>query len=192
MAKEPSQFICEYRTLFEDVANTVPNIRPSDDVYYSSMDYGKILSNMCGFLEGYLEYRNSNNPNPEWDVLKSTQGFYNGMFKDMTLSSPYRHQMTLSDMKTINETFCTGTAKLIAVMESVSEAYSDEESQTLINMTRNQYAKLAKVYGDDMSLYLWLANDGNKISARKTAPVDKRVAFRRLDTPVMHRIDQYQ
>lgn len=191
MAKEPSQFICEYRTTIEDVAKTVPNIRPSDDVLYSSMDYGKILSDMCGFLEGYIEYRNSNNPNPKWDVIKSTHGFYDGMFKDTTPNSPYRHQITLADMQTVNEAFCTGTSKLIQVMESVADAYSDEESQIITNMTRNQYAKLAKVYADDMALYLWLANDGNTAHGRKTAPVDKRIAFRQTNTPVMHRVDQY-
>ena len=186
-----TQIVCEYRTLFEDVNKTVPNIRPKDDCVYSAMDYGKILSDMCHFLEGYIEYRNGNSTEYDDKIINSTKKFYDDMFVDMSLSSPYRRQITLADMQSINESFVTGTAGLISVMESVSSAYQDSKTAQLLTMTTNQYRKLAKVYGDDMHLYLWLANEANQVTPRRLAPLDKRVAFADVKTPVMHRVDQY-
>ena len=80
MAKEIEQIVMEYRTMFEDVASTVPNIRPNDDVLYSSVDYGKILQSMCQFLEGYMEQRDANDDKYDDKVITSTCNFYNAMF----------------------------------------------------------------------------------------------------------------
>lgn len=192
MAKEIGQIVCEYRTMFEDVAKTVPNIRPKDDVMYSSLDYGKILNEMNTFLEGYVSYRNGDDQTSKYDgkVIPITKKYYDGMFSDMSEKSPYRVQHTLEDMKNVNQTFLEGSLALKNTMESINENLSDIESQQLVAMTRNQYNKLARVYRDDMSLYLWLATRNSKTNP-KIASIENRMAFYDTKTPVMHAIDSY-
>ena len=182
--------ICEYRTMFEDVASTVPNIRPNDDVLYTSMNYEKILKEMCAFLEGYISYRDKNDHVHDDRIISSTQNFYNAMFSDMSPNSPYRHQITLADMKHVNESFVQETQRLNTIMESIVERYDDFDSQQLMTMSKNQLRKLCKVYSDDSQLYQWLATKGSRVRSIN-APVEKRVAFWDLTTPVMHRLDKY-
>lgn len=188
--KSVEQIVCEFRTMFEDVDRTVPNIRPNDDVFYSMLDYGKILTEMATFLEGYIQYRGENNESYRDKILSTTKRFYDGMFADMSSDSPYRHQMTLADMGTTNVSFLQGSQQLKTVMESMLEQYPDHETKQLVTMSTNQYNKLAKVYHDDMSLYLWLAT-GNSQTHPHTAPVQNRVDFLNTETPVMHRLDHY-
>ena len=191
MTSEINQFVCEYRTLFEDVANTVPNIRPADDVMYSTMDYGKILSKMTEFLEGYVEYRDGNNSKYDDRIITSTKGFYDSMFADMSVNSPYRHSVTLEDMRTTgNETFLRETHRLQTVMEAMLAKYPDFQTKQLATMTQNQYNKLARVYRDDASLYLWLATGNSKTHPKDTS-VENRINFMDIGTPVVHRLDQY-
>ena len=191
MAKEIEQIVCEYRTMFEDVASTVPNIRPNDDVLYSSVDYGKILQSMCQFLEGYMEYRDANDDKYDDKVITSTCNFYNAMFADTSDQSPYRHQVTLADMQRVNESFISGTQQLKVVLESMMEHHPDFETTQLVTMTQNQYRKLAKVYRDDAELYMWLATKNSR-TRPKNASLANRVNFGDISTPVIHRLDQYQ
>lgn len=191
MAKEIEQIVCEYRTMFEDVAKTRLNNLPADDVLYSVMDYGKILQEMCTFLEGYASYREKADDKYDGKVISSTKKYYDAMFSNQgSAESPYRKQMTLVDMQTINESYVEGTLRLKTILESVMEKYPDSETEQLVGMTRNQYGKLAKVYGDDMQLYLWLATKRSKFNP-KCAPVKNRVDFWDTNTPVLHRLDQY-
>lgn len=191
MAKEIEQIVCEYRTMFEDVAKTRLNNLPGDDVIYSVMDYGKILREMCTFLEGYASYREKADDKYDGKVISSTKKYYDAMFSNQaSAESPYRKQMTLVDMQTINESYVEGTLRLKTILESVMEKYPDSETEQLVGMTRNQYGKLAKVYGDDMQLYLWLATKRSKFNP-KCAPVKNRVDFWDTNTPVLHRLDQY-
>lgn len=192
MTSEIGQIVCEYKTLFEDVANTKPNIHPNDDVMYSTMDYGKILSKMTQFLEGYIEYRDDNDGSYNDKIITSTKAFYDGMFSDMSCNSPYRHSVTLEDMRsTGNETFLIGTQQLQTVMETMLTKYPDHQTQQLAIMTKNQYKKLARVYADDAKLYLMLATGGSRMDT-KMAPVQDRINFLNTNTPVVHRLDQYQ
>jgi len=185
------EIICEYRTMFEDVANTYPNIRPKDDVMYSSMDYGKIFGKICEFLEGYVAYRDENDQSYDAKILQSTKSFYDSMFADMGVNSPYRKTCTLADMRsTVMESFLTGTHNLQMVMESMQEKYPDIQTEQLAVMTTNQFNKLAKVYRDDMDLYLWLATRNSKTNS-KQASVQNRMHFMNVDTPVVHRLDAY-
>lgn len=186
-----SEIICEYRTQIEDVAKTVPNIRPKDDVMYSSIDYGKILGKICEFLEGYITYRDSADQTYDEKIITSTKAFYDGMFSDMSVNSPYRKSITLEDMRsTVNEAFVVGTKQLQTIMESMMEQYPDHQTKQLVAMTNNQYNKLAKVYKDDMELYLWLATRNSKTNPRSTS-VENRCNFYNTKTPVVHRLDQY-
>lgn len=191
MAKELEQIVCEYRTMFEDVASTVPNIRPNDDVLYSSMNYEKILQSMCTFLEGYISYRDANDSKYDDHIITSTCNYFNAMFSNMNSDSPYRQQVTLADMKHVNESFISGTQQLKVVMESMMEKYPDFETQQLVTMSQNQYRKLAKVYRDDMDLYLWLATRNSRVNPKCTS-IQNRVNFMDVSTPVIHRLDQYQ
>ena len=190
MAREIEQIICEYRTMFEDVAKTAPNVRPADDVLYTSMDYGKILQEMCAFLEGYISYKDEGKTDYDGKVITSTKKYYDTMFANSGVDDPYRHQITMADMGTVNESFIQGTQRLKMVMETMMEKHPDLESESLITMSRNQYNKLAKVYRDDMQLYLWLATKSSKVNP-KCAPIKDRVNFWDVNTPVMHRLDQY-
>lgn len=185
------QIICEYRTLFEDVSKVNPNIRPTDDVEYSAMDYAKCINTMCTLMEGYIQYRASGDDTYDGTILSSTKKFYDGMFADTSDQSPYRHNMTLSDMVSISESFLESTQKLKTVMESVMEQCGDREAQQLVTMNANQFKKLARVHGDDMKLYMWLAN-GDSRSRATNIPTKNRADFRNVKTPVMHRLDQYK
>ena len=190
MAKEIEQIVCEYRTMFEDVAKIHPNIRPNDAVLYTAMDYEKILQEMCTFLEGYVSYLDDGKSDYDGKVITSTKKFYDSMFSDLSEKSPYRKQITLEDMRHINESFIEGTQKLKLVMESMVEKHPGIETEQLVTMSKNQYGKLAKVYHDDMQLYMWLATKNSRVNS-KSAPVKNRVDFWDLKTPVMHRLDQY-
>lgn len=190
MAKEIEQIVCEYRTMFEDVAKIHPNIRPNDAVLYTAMNYEKILQEMCTFLEGYVSYLDDGKSDYDGKVITSTKKFYDSMFSDLSEKSPYRKQITLEDMKHINESFIEGTQKLKLVMESMIEKHPGIETEQLVTMSKNQYGKLAKVYHDDMQLYMWLATKNSRVNS-KSAPVKNRVDFWDLKTPVMHRLDQY-
>ena len=190
MPREITDFICEYKTMFEDVAkSSLRTMKPADDVMYSSMDYAKCLTEMCSFLEGYIEYREKGETKYDSSLLQTTKNFYDGMFADTSDKSPYRHQTTLVDMKHVNESFLEGTQKLIAVMESVTEQFPDHETQQLVTMSKNQYQKLARVYKDDASLYMWLTTK-NSVNPKVT-PAQNRAYFYDPKTPVMHRLDQY-
>ena len=188
--KSVEQIVCEYRTMFEDVAKTVPNIRPSDDVFYSMLDYGKILTEMSTFLEGYMTYRAGDDESYKDKILNTTKKFYDSMFADTSENSPYRSQTTLADMESTNVTFLECSQRLKTVMESMMEQYPDHETKQLVAMSTNQYNKLAKVYRDDVSLYLWLATGNSKTNPHSTS-VQNRVNFYDTNTPVMHRLDRY-
>lgn len=190
--KRIEQIVCEYRTMFEDVANTTPNIRSQDDVMYSALHYGKILQEMCDFLEGYITYRDSDTTTYQETMIPKTKKFYDNMFADMGVNSKYRHTVTLEDLRqTCNQEFLEGSQRLKTVMESVMEKYPDHESKQLIAMSTNQYGKLAKVYKDDMDLYLWLATRNSKVRPKSTS-VQNRVNFGDIHTPVIHRLDAYE
>jgi hypothetical protein len=185
------QIVCEYRTMFEDVAKTHLNNLPGDDVLYSVMDYGKILQEMCTFLEGYASYREKSDDQYDDKLIPTTKKYYDNMFSTQnSAESPYRKQMTLVDMQTINESYVEGTLNLKTVMESLLEKYPDSEAEQIVGMTQNQYGKLAKVYRDDMELYLWLATKQSRVNP-KCAQVKNRVNFWDTNTPVMHRLDRY-
>ena len=110
MAKEIEQIVCEYRTMFEDVAKTHLNVRPTDAVLYTAMNYEKILQEMCTFLEGYVSYMDEGKSDYDGKIISSTKKFYDAMFSDLSAESPYRKQITLEDMKHINESFLSATA----------------------------------------------------------------------------------
>ena len=191
MAKGIEQIVCEYRTMFEDVATTHLNNLPGDDVLYSVMDYGKILQEMCTFLEGYLSYREKADDRYDGKLIPTTKKYYDNMFATQnSAESPYRKQMTLVDMQMINESYVQGTLNLKTVMESMLEKYPDSETEQIVGMTNNQYGKLAKVYRDDMELYLCLATKQSRVNP-KCAQVGNRVNFWDTNTPVMHRLDRY-
>lgn len=191
MGTEIAQIVCEYRTLFEDVSKVNPNIRSTDDVEYSAMDYAKCITEMCDFMEGYIRYRTSGDDKYDGKILSSTKKYYDGMFTDTSDQSPYRHRVTLSDMQSVAESFLECTQRLQTVMESVIEQCGDREAQQFVTMNANQFKKLARVHGDDMRLYMWLATGNSRLKS-VDIPSKNRVDFRNVKTPVMHRLDQYK
>lgn len=184
--------ICEYRTMFENVSRVVPNIRPDDDVMYSSMNYEKCMNDMCQFLEGYVQYciEPSEKQYDQKNVIASTKKFYDNMFADTSAESMYRHQTTLADMKNLNVTFLEYTRKLDDVLHFVMEQCDSAEADQLVTMSCNQFKKLAHVYNDDMKLYMWLSTRNSKTHPN-VIPIKNKVDFRNTKTPVMHRMDMY-
>lgn len=182
-------FCKDNRNLFEDVARSYQNTRETDDVVYSMLDYGKILDDMCEFINGYVDYLKKDEKTYAGKVLSTTLHFYNSMFED----KKYRRQMTLSEMKSINKSFLEQTKRLQDIMEGLVSKYGDEakpgELGELLFMSDNQYNKISKVYKDDMQIYLWLSTSNSKLLRREIS-VDLRVAFNDKTTPVMHRVSK--
>lgn len=178
-----TKFTAANRRMFEDVANSYQNIKDSDNVQYTILNYGKILDEMCEFIEGYISYRDKGDNTYAGKVLSTTIYFYNAMFND---TDKYRRRMTLAEMKGINKEFLEQTKRLQSLLEKYSKDKSDDkELSQLLNLTNNQYAKISKVYKDDMKIYLWLTSLNSRF-LRKSIDVDLRIAFEDKSTPVMH------
>lgn len=177
-------FIIKNKNLFENVAKQRERIKPSDDVQYTILNYETIISNMCEFVEGYMEYVKSGKTTYAGKVISTTHTFYDNMFSN---DKKYRKTISLYDMKDINESFLVETKRLQSLLEDYSE-YEDitMEGKALLKMTDNQYRKLSKVYRDDMQIYLWLITYKNSDSSFNIS--DKLYEdFMDKTTPVMHK-----
>lgn len=179
------RFVEENRSLFEKVNKDYKNMRDTDDVEYSILDYEKILGEMCEYIESYIEYKKKAETKYAIEkVISSTIHFYDTMFTD---EKKYRHKIVLADMKNINKGFLVLTKKLQTLMESLEEtAKTDNELKQLLCLSDNQYKKLSKVYRDDMKIYLWLSTSNSKVY-KYDIDVDLRVTFNDKSTPVIHR-----
>ena len=179
------KFVIANRNLFESIASGYSNMRDEDDVIYSILNYEKILKEMKDFLNGYVEYKESGDDKYAGKVMSSAINFYNGMFE----TDKYRRTMTLSDMRSINKSFLELSKLLQDKMIEISESYDDSETVGMLKLTDNQYAKVSKVYRDDMDIYLWITSK-NSIVKPHVIPVDLRVKFLDKTTPVIHRDDR--
>jgi len=175
-------FVKYHRNLFEDVAEEYNNMKDSDDVEYTILDYDKILNEMCEFIEGYIDYKNKGDDKYAGKVLGTTINFFNTMFTD---THKYRHTITLHDMKWINKNFLSLTKRLQTLIENNIKD-SDNELNQLLKLTDNQYKKISKVYKDDVEIYLWLRSS-NSMFYKHNISRDLISIFNDNSTPVIHR-----
>ena len=177
-------FVEANRNLFEEVSKKYKNMKNIHNVEYTILNYEKILSEMCDFVEGYITYSTKEDKKYKDKVLSITKNFYNTMFTD----PKYRKRIVLEDFVDISKSFLEGTKKLQTIMESCLESeYVSYEMKSLITMTDNQYKKVSKVYKDDMNIYLWLNSYDSKFFKHCISDSTRR-AFADRKTPVMHKV----
>ena len=168
------KFVLDEKQLFEEVQKANSKDKGSGQEY-SILNYKKILDDMCEYLEGYLEYNNSDDKRWSSKVLATTAKFYDAIFE----SRKYRKTITFSDMADTTREYLESTKKLQDIMVKVDDE-DHTELHSMMVMTNNQYNKIARVFKDDMMIYLWLTT-GYNISS------DLRQKYMNKDTPVMHR-----
>lgn len=172
------ELISDNKSLFEDVNNSFDT--NTDKADYTILNYNKILSDMCDYLEGYFKYKENGEEQYADKLLTSTHKFYDDMFTKVEYRMPFR----LTDMKGINEEFLVNTKKLQSLLES-DEGKSTEE-KSMVKMADNQYRKLMKVYRDDVQIYLYLATRNSRFS--KNISPKLYSAFEDETTPVIHKM----
>lgn len=173
------ELISDNKSLFEDVNNAFDT--NTDKADYTILNYNKILSDMCDYLEGYFKYKENGEEQYADKLLSSTHRFYDDMFTKVEYRMPFH----LNDMKGINEEFLVNTKKLQSLLESDDDEKSIEEN-SMIKMTDNQFRKLMKVYKDDAQIYLYLATRNGRFSK----PINAQLysAFEDESTPVIHKM----
>ena len=173
-----SEIIKNSKEIFEDINRTFDN--HTDTADYTILNYNKILTDMCDYIEGYFKYKEAGEEQYADKLMSSTHKFYDEMFTNIKYRTPFR----LSDMKDINEQFLVNTKKLQSLLETDAEKSAEENA--ILKMTDNQYRKLMKVYKDDSQIYLYLLTRNSRFS--KTISPELYAAFENKDTPVIHRM----
>lgn len=168
------------RDVFEDFNRNYDNAK--DPAEYTILDYGKITSDMCDYIEGYFKYKENGDEKYADKLMASTHKFYDDMFTDIK----YRKPFNLPDMRDINEEFLANTKKLQALLEADYD--SGTEQYSILKMTDNQFNKLMKVYRDDAKIYIWLSTKYTPLCRS----LDSRLiqAYENKNTPVIHKINR--
>ena len=168
------------RNLFEDVAKGFVNAKDMYRTEYSILNYEMILDQMIQFIDGYVEYANDNTKQYEGKVLAVTRNFFNSMFID---KKKYRKKINLDEFVEINKRYLEKTKQLQSIIERyLKDGSISRELDSLLRLTDNQYKKIAKVYRDDMKIYLWLTSSNSKFFAYH---LDESTR-----SPVMHKVDK--
>lgn len=171
------------KNLFERVANGYVSAKDVYKVQYTILNYIKILDNMIEFVKGYKDYESSDDRKFDGKVLSVTRQFYNKMFTDKS----FRKVINLDEFKSINEEYLKKTKELQNLMENYLCADKlSAELNSLITMTNNQYKKLAKVYRDDMKIYLWITTADSQFFQFHIDD-STRNAFNDKKAPVIHK-----
>lgn len=179
-------FVKTNKDMFEQVASNYENTTEIHRVPYSMLDYEKILTDICDFIEGYVEYKEKGDETYAGRVIGMTINFYDKMFTD----PKYRRTAVLNQIRYINKQFLEKTNRLQDILEKYGDIEDDKDLDKLLRLSNNQYAKLSKVYKDDMQIYLWLMSNNSKMF-RTNIPPDLHRAFDDPSTPVLHTQDSY-
>lgn len=175
------------RNLFEDVAKGFVNAKDMYRTEYSILNYEMILDQMIQFIDGYVEYANDNTKQYEGKVLVVTRNFFNNMFID---KKKYRKKINLDEFVEINKRYLEKTKQLQSIIERyLKDGSISRELDSLLRLTDNQYKKIAKVYRDDMKIYLWLTSSNSKFFAYHLDE-STRSEFSNKNSPVMHKVDK--
>lgn len=172
---ETYKFVKMNRTLFEDVQAKYDNPINTNQKY-TILNYRRILNDLCDYLEGYIDYCESDKRTyGNNQVLAKTAKFYDSMFRD----KKYRTEITLGDFSDLCEDYLEGTKDLQNMLVSIEQ--KDNELHAMVIMTNNQYRKIAKVFHDDYELWFWLRTGKREPSAKL------RGDYKNKSTPVMHK-----
>ena len=175
------------RNLFEDVAKGFVNAKDMYRTEYSILNYEMILDQMIQFIDGYVEYANDNTKQYEGKVLAVTRNFFNSMFID---KKKYRKKINLDEFVEINKRYLEKTKQVQSIIERyLKDGSISRELDSLLRLTDNQYKKIAKVYRDDMKIYLWLTSSNSKFFAYHLDE-STRSEFSNKNSPVMHKVDK--
>jgi hypothetical protein len=179
---EMKKFVSSASNLFEDVAESHENAKDVFKTEYSILNYGEILDKMAEFVDGYCNYAKGDNKKFDGKVTALSKTFYDNMFKD---KKKYRTTINLKDFRSISTSFLQKTKKLQAVMDKCIKENTSAEANAFIRLTNNQYAKLSRVFKEDMNIYLWLSSTNSKSFAHKLDNTT-REKFNSKNTPNMH------
>lgn len=173
---ETYKFVKVNRALFEDVQARYDN--PIDGSQeYSIINYRRFLNDLCDYLEGYLEYVDSDKHSyGNNQILVKTAKFYDSMFNDRK----YRTKITLGQFSDVAEDFLEGTKDLQDLLVTVEQ--KDTELHAMVVMANNQYRKLSKVFHDDHELWFWLRTGKRKPNSKLLQD------YHNKNTPVMHKV----
>lgn len=182
---ETKLYVKDATSLFEDVVESHNRIQ-TDTREFSILNYEKMLNDMIEFIKGYNDYKRGSTGKYKGQVVGSMASFYNKMFTD---EKTYRKKIHLRDMNDLIETFLKKTKELNDLLDSmVHDAELDVEVKNVIEVTNNQYRKIAKVNRDDMRIYLWLCYKDTFRRDTFSIPLELRLAFKDKRTPVMHEV----
>lgn len=176
------KFIDANKNLFTAVNDKYKNIHDKDDVLYTVLNYPKILTEMCEFFEGYLEYKDKGDSKYAGKVLNTAALMYDKMFSNTSI---YRKDISLNEFKAYNVSYLKLSKRLNDLLDKAKDS-KDNEVVQLVYLTNNQYRKVAKVYKDDMNIYLWIISANSKIY-NKPISQDLKRNFMNKATPVMHK-----
>lgn len=182
---ETKLYVKDATSLFEDVVESHNRIQ-TDTREFSILNYDKMLNDMIEFVKGYNDYKRGSTGKYKGQVVTSMASFYNKMFTD---DKTYRKKIHLRDMNDLIESFLKKTKELNDLLDSmVHDAELDVEVKNVIEVTNNQYRKIAKVNRDDMRIYLWLCYKDTFRRDTFSIPLELRMAFKDKRTPVMHEV----
>lgn len=171
------------RNLFEDVAKGFVNAKDIYQTEYSILDYETILDQMIEFVDGYAQYSKEGDKKYNGKVLTISRNFYDCMFTD----KKYRRKITLDQFKDINTIFLQKTKQIQNLVEGyLKQEEKTSEMSSFLSLTNNQYKKIAKVYRDDMKIYLWLTTSNSKFFSFNL-DASTRSEFTNKFSPVMHK-----
>ena len=177
---------------FEEICDSRIKQR-RDNRKVNILNYVKMVQDVRKFVEGFIKYKESGSGKYGTDVAATTVQFYNSMFEadfdpnKTKKHGEYRHVMYLTDFPSMMESFLKETKLLQDIMEShVNETNIDPEMKLVLQLTDNQYRKIAKVNRDDMSIFLWLSWAETFRADKFNIPPTLRAMFNDPLTPVMH------
>lgn len=171
------------RNLFEDVAKGFVNAKDIYQTGYSILDYETILDQMIEFVDGYAQYSKEGDKKYNGKVLTISRNFYDRMFTD----KKYRRTIALDQFKDVNTIFLQKTKQIQNLIEGyLKQEEKTSEMSSFLSLTNNQYKKLAKVYRDDMKIYLWLTTSNSKFFSFNL-DASTRSEFTNKFSPVMHK-----
>lgn len=143
-------FIKNNANIFTSTQDKYSHVISRSDTIYTILDYAKIFEDICDYLEGYIDYAESDDDKYDSKVIISTSRFYESMFNDKR----YRTDFVLYEFPDIQKDFLEGTKDLQEMLVKMAE--SDNELRSMIVLTNNQYNRIAKVFKDDYCIWRML------------------------------------
>ena len=172
---ETYQFVKKHEDLFTKTQDKYKYSIDNDTQLYTILNYKKIFADMCEYLEGYIEYHDSDDDTYGGKVVSSTTKFYDSFFTD----KKYRCDFVLHDINDVKKEFLQGTKDLQEVLMKL--AAHEGELHTMTVISNNQYGRISKVFNDDMNIWKMLVGMWGY-----TPTAEDRRRFSNRSTPCIH------